>query len=83
MEMPEPDQECRPGVVGSEGRCEQRGERRDRPVHEAGQPRLHILQHEHAPRGLVFGDARARRDLFAELVGEFFVRVLGRGEVVQ
>src|SRR6478609_2530778 len=27
--------------------------------------------------------ARARRDLFAELVGEFFVLVLGRGKLIQ
>ncbi len=79
----EPDQECRPGIVGGEGRCEQRRQRGDRAIHEAGEARLHILQHEHALGGLVFGGARFRRDLLAEVVGELFVLVLGGGKVVE
>ena len=35
------------------GRGEQRRQRRHRPVHQAGKARLHILQNEHAPAGLV------------------------------
>ena len=74
------DQESRPGIVRGEGGGEQRRQRRDRAVHEAGEPRLDILQHEHAPRGLVLGGARAAARSFAEFVGELLVLVLGRGE---
>ncbi len=36
-----------------ERRGEQRRQRRDRPVHQSGETRLHILQDEDAPAGLV------------------------------
>jgi hypothetical protein len=53
----ESDQECRPRIVRGKGRRKGRRERGDGAVHEAGEPRLHILQHEHAPCGLVLGGA--------------------------
>ena len=50
----EAHQECLPVLVRGEGRREQRRQCRDRSVHQAGEARLHILQHEHAPAGPVF-----------------------------
>ena len=66
--------------MGGKRRREQRRQRRDGAVHQAGKAGLHILQHEHAPRRLVFGGARLRGQLLAEIVGEFFVLVLGGGK---
>ncbi len=80
----EADQERRPGVVGGEGRREQRRERRDRAIHQAGEARLHVLQHEHAARSLVLlGAGRLGEDLLAELLGEVLVRRFLLGETVE
>ena len=76
------DQKRLPGVVGGERRGKQRRQRRDRAVHQPGQPRLHVLQHEHPPRGLVLLGARALgQDLLAELVGEALVLGFDLGEL--
>ena len=54
------------------------------PSIRSGQPRLHILQEEHAPRGLVLLGARGRRqEGLLELVGDIFVLALDLGELQQ
>ena len=58
IEAAKPDQESLPVLVRGEGGGEQRRQRRHRAVHQSGKTRLHILQHEHAPAGLVFLAAR-------------------------
>ncbi len=79
-----PDQERRPGVVRGKGRGKQRRQRRHRAVHQAGQARLHVLQHEHAPRGLVFFLARAAgEDRLGELVRQALVAGFRLGEFDQ
>ena len=69
-----PDQEGLPGVMGGEGGRKQRRQGRDRTVHQPGQPRLHVLQHEHAPLGLVLLGARVGgQDRLAEFLRQRFV----------
>ena len=68
------DQKGLPGAVRGEGCREQRRKRRYRAIHEPGEARLHVLQHEHAPRGFIFLGARARREnCLAELVRQALV----------
>ena len=70
-------------TVGGKGRGKERRERRDRAVHEAGEAGLHVLQHEHAARGLILRRPRARLELCAQLAGKRLVLVLGGGELGQ
>ena len=70
--------------MGRKSRGEQRRQRRHRAVHQAGEARLHILQHEHAPPRLVLFRAHVRTE---NLVGqpdrEFFVALLFLGEIAE
>ena len=66
------------------GGGEQRRQRRHRAVHQPGEPRLHHLQHEHAPARLLLGLPRVRREVLGtEPLRQRDVRALGGGEVAQ
>jgi len=79
-----PDEERFPRAVRSEGRREQRGKRRNRTIHKAGEAGLHVLQHEHASRGFILLLAgTCREDCLAELVREVLMPRLSFGEFDQ
>ena len=70
--------------MGGERCGEQRCERRHRPVHQSGEARLHILQHEDAPPGLVLVGAHARaEDLVGQLGRDFLVALFRLGEITE
>ena len=68
------------------GKCcrKQRRQRRYRAVHQPGQSRLHILQHEHAAPRFVFGFAHVGlQDLAGQPHREIFVALLFLGEIAE
>ena len=74
---------CQVLCVAKCGR-KQRRQGRHRPVHQSGEPRLHDLQHEHAPARLLLGLLGARREMLgAEPLGERDVRALRLGQIAQ
>ena len=70
--------------MGRKGGGEQRRQRRNRSVHQSGQTRLHVLQHEHALARLVFFGAHVGTE---DLVGQFrrdvLVALFELGEIAQ
>ena len=90
MLMPAPTEAARPTrkasqlLVGSEGRGEDRGQRRDRAIHEAGQTGLHDLEHEQAAAGGVLVALGLGRQLLRlQLAGAMLVGALRLGQVVE
>ena len=70
--------------MGRKGGGEQRRQRRDRTVHQAGKSGLDILQHEHAPAGLVFFGARVGiEDVVGQLDRERLVALLFFGKIAE
>src|SRR2546430_3339048 len=66
------------------GGGEQRRQRRDRAVHQSGESRLHVLQHEHAPPCLVlFGAHIGAQNFAGQLDREFFVALFFLREVAE
>ncbi len=67
-----------------EGCGEQWRQRRYRTVHQPGEPRLHILQHEHAPARLVlFGAHIGAEDLVGQSGRQVLVRFFRLGEIAE
>ena len=84
IEAAKPDQEGLPVLMRGKGCGKQRRQRRHRPVHQSGEARLHILQHEHAPPGLVLVGAHVRaEDLVGQPGGDFLVAFLCLGEITE
>ena len=78
----EADEKSRPIGLGRESRREQRRQRRDRTIHQAGEAGLHILQHEHAVAGFVLlldGGLGERGG--ADTFGDPFVTAFHRREI--
>ena len=88
--MPAPIEAARPtrkashGFLGGDGGGEDRGQRGDRAIHQAGQSGLHDLQDEEAAIGFLLGVARAGVEFVAaQFFGAIFVRAFFLGEIVE
>ena len=81
----EADEEGLPRVLRREGGGEDRRERRDRSVHQAGEPRLHVGQHELAMRDRVFLGARVSAEMLVlqPLAPFATCAALRRGEIAE
>jgi hypothetical protein len=85
MLMPAPIEAARPTrKVRGEGGREQRRQRRDRAVHQAGEARLDVLQHEHAPLRPFLRRAHVGlEDLAGQPGGEVLVALLDFREIAE
>src|SRR3974377_29306 len=70
--------------MGGESCCKQRCKRRDGPIHQTGEARLHVLQHKHpSPSLFLLFSCRGSEKLRFELSRATLVSPFGGGEIAE